>query len=167
MINNKESFYLYVGDSLCPWCRSGLEKMIEVAKNNGIKKIYYIDFWDENHVEILRDLYEVNVENGKATFNKTQDAKPAYETLLNAVSDFVQDYTITKDGVEYNVGVKRVYGGDHFFFVNGICKEYVSLRSDKLAKANDTLTEEVLKDQETKFNAFFAASNTCTGEDNC
>ena len=24
MINNKETFYLYVGDSMCPWCRSVL-----------------------------------------------------------------------------------------------------------------------------------------------
>lgn len=26
MIKNKETFFLYVGDSLCPWCRSVLEK---------------------------------------------------------------------------------------------------------------------------------------------
>lgn len=166
-INNKETFYLYVGDSLCPWCRSGLEKMIEVAKNLGIKEIYYVDFWDDNHVEILRDLYEVNIENGKATFNKTQEAKPGYNTLLEAVSSFVQDYTITKDGKEYNVGVKRVYGGDHFYFEEGVCKKYVSLRSDKLAKANDILTKEVLSDQETKFISFFTSNNVCTGEDNC
>ncbi len=166
-INNKETFYLYVGDSLCPWCRSGLEKMIEVAKNQGIKEIYYIDFWDDQHNEILRDLYEVTVEKGKPTFNKTQDAVPGYDVLLNAVSSFVQDYTITKDGVEYNVGVKRVYGGDHFYFEEGVCKRYVSLRSDKLAKANDPLTAEVLSDQETKFISFFVANNVCTGEDNC
>ena len=166
-INNKESFYLYVGDSLCPWCRSGLEKMIEVAKNENIKEIYYIDFWDDNHNEILRDLYEVNIQNGKAAFTKTQDAKPGYNTLLNAVSSFVQDYTITKDGVEYNVGVKRVYGGDHFYFDKGVCKTYVSLRSDKLANANDTLTEEVLNDQESKFTMFFAANSVCDGSDNC
>ena len=166
-INNKESFYLYVGDSLCPWCRSGLEKMIEVAKNENIKEIYYVDFWDDNHSEILRDLYEVNVQNGKATFTKTQDAKSGYNTLLNAVSSFVQDYTITKDGVEYNVGVKRVYGGDHFYFDKGICKTYVSLRSDKLANANDSLTEEVLNDQESKFTMFFAANSVCDGSDNC
>ena len=166
-INNKESFYLYVGDSLCPWCRSGLEKMIEVAKNENIKEIYYIDFWDDNHNEILRDLYEVSIQNGKATFTKTQDAKPGYNTLLNAVSSFVQDYTITKDGVEYNVGVKRIYGGDHFYFDKGICKTYVSLRSDKLANANDPLTEEVLNDQESKFTMFFAANSVCDGSDNC
>ena len=59
MINNKETFYLYVGDPMCPWCRSGLEKMIEVANKEGIDKIYYVDFWDDNHNEILRDLYDL------------------------------------------------------------------------------------------------------------
>jgi hypothetical protein len=42
MIENKESFYLYVGDALCPWCRSVLEKSIEVAKENNIEIIYYV-----------------------------------------------------------------------------------------------------------------------------
>ena len=41
-INNKETFYVYFGDPLCPWCRSVLEKSIEVAKNKKINKIYYI-----------------------------------------------------------------------------------------------------------------------------
>ena len=61
-IENKETFYLYVGDHLCPWCRSGLEKAIEVAMKEGIKDIYYIDFWDDNHTEILRDLYTVELD---------------------------------------------------------------------------------------------------------
>ena len=150
----------YVGLDLTP-------KMIEVAKNQGIKEIYYIDFWDDQHNEILRDLYEVTVEKGKPTFNKTQDAVPGYDVLLNAVSSFVQDYTITKDGVEYNVGVKRVYGGDHFYFEEGVCKRYVSLRSDVLSNAFDELTEEVLNDQTTKFTEFFTHGNACDGESDC
>ena len=47
MINNKGTFYLYVGDSMCPWCRSVLEKSIEVARDNDIEKIYYIEIWDD------------------------------------------------------------------------------------------------------------------------
>ena len=49
---------------------------------------------------------------------------------------------------------------------DGKCLRYVSLRSDKLAKATDELTEEILKDQETNFTAFFKG-NACTGEGNC
>lgn len=155
-IENNETFYLYVGDSLCPWCRSGLEKAIEVAKKQGIKDIYYIDFWDDNHKEILRDLYTVEVDKkGKASFTKTQDGTDAYYKIIEAVKDFAQDYTIDKDGLTYNVGVKRTFGGDHFYFKDGKCVKYMSLRSDKLNTAFDELTDEVLKDQETKFTEFF------------
>lgn len=166
-INNKETFYLYVGDSLCPWCRSGLEKMIEVAKKENIKTIYYVDFWDDSHNEILRDLYDVEIDNGNVDFVKIKEETHGYKTLLSKVSDYVQDYTIMKDGKEYNVGIKRIYGGDHFYFENGECQKYVSLRSDKLLNANDELTEEVLKDQEQKFTKFFAPKNVCTGNENC
>ena len=155
-IDNKETFYLYVGDSLCPWCRSGLEKAIEVAKKEGIKDIYYIDFWDDNHKEILRDLYTVEVnKKGKATFTKTQEATDAYKRIIEAVKDYAQDYTIDKDGKTYNVGVKRTFGGDHFYFKDGKCVKYMSLRSPKLKSAFDPLTEEVLKDQEETFTKFF------------
>ena len=155
-IKNGETFYLYVGDDQCPWCRSGIEKMIEVAKKNNVKDIYYIDFWNDEHQEILRDLYEVEIgKKNKVTFNQTREASDAYKTLIDAVKDFAQDYTITKDGKTYNVGVKRVFGGDHFYFKDGKCEKYVSLRSDKLKGAFDELTEEVLKDQEDKFNEFF------------
>lgn len=159
-INNKESFYLYVGDSLCPWCRSGLEKMIEVAKKEKVKKIYYVDFWDDDHNEILRDLYDVEEKDGVISVVKIKDGLSGYNTLLNAVSDFVQDYTLTKDGKEYETGVKRIYGGDHFYFDNGKCVRYVSLRSDKLSNANDELTDEVLEDQENKFTHFLTSNSS-------
>ena len=165
-INNKETFYLYVGDPLCPWCRSGLEKMIEVAIDKGIKDIYYIDFWDDEHNEILRDLYDIKINKKDIEFIKTQDSAKGYDEILEAVSLFVQDYTITKDDVTYNVGVKRIYGGDHFYFEKGICKKYVSLRSDKLAKSSDELTKEVLDDQQKNFEEFFEPI-VCTGESDC
>ena len=155
-IENKETFYLYVGDPLCPWCRSGLQKFVDIAVDRKIKDIYYIDFWDDNHNEILRDLYTVEVnKKGKPTFTKTREANPEYSKILEAVKDFVQDYTIDKDGKTYNVGVKRIFGGDHFYFKDGKCTKYMSLRSDKLAGAFDELTKEVLDDQEKVFTEFF------------
>jgi thiol-disulfide isomerase/thioredoxin len=168
-IKNKETFYLYVGDPLCPWCRSGLEKMIEVANKEGIKDIYYVDFWDDEHNEILRDLYSIEKVGDEVVITKTREPEEGYKVLYNAVYDFIQDYTVMLDGTEYTVGqgVKKVYGGDHFYFQDGVCMKYVSLRSDKLVKANDPLTEEVLKDQENMFTEFFAKKNVCTGDENC
>ena len=155
-IENNETFYLYVGDHLCPWCRSGLQKAVEVAMREGIKDIYYIDFWDDSHNEILRDLYTVEVnKKGKATFTQTKEATEAYTKILDATKEFAQDYTIDKDGKTYNVGVKRLFGGDHFYFKDGKAVKYMTLRSDKLAGSFDELTEEVLNDQEQVFTNFF------------
>ncbi len=166
-IQNGETFYLYVGDHLCPWCRSGIEKMIEVANNEKIDTIYYVDFWDDEHNEILRDVYDVEIKNKKATIVKTKEATEGYKVLYEAIKDFIQDYIITKDGKEYNVGVKRVYGGDHFFFNKGKCERYVSLRVPSLAKATDELTESVLKEQEETFTKLFTSSNVCEPDSNC
>lgn len=166
-IKNKETFYLYVGDHLCPWCRSGLEKMIEVANKEGIETIYYVDFWDDDHNEILRDLYDVEKDGDDIKIVKTKEATDGYKVLYKAVEDFIQDYTITKDGKEYNAGVKKVYGGDHFYFNKGKCVRYTSLRVPSLAKATDELTKDILKEQEDLFTKFFAPSNVCTTEAGC
>ncbi len=166
-IKNGETFYLYVGDHLCPWCRSGLEKMIEVANKEGIKTIYYVDFWDDEHNDILRDLYDVEVNGKDVKIVKTKEATNGYKVLYDAVEDFIQDYTITKDGKEYNVGVKKVYGGDHFYFNKGKCERYVSLRVPSLEKATDELTKEILKEQEDLFTKFFTPTNICGLDSNC
>ena len=41
-IDNKETFYVYFGDRLCPWCRSVIEKSIERLEeiSKMIKEIY-------------------------------------------------------------------------------------------------------------------------------
>ena len=87
--------------------------------------------------------------------------------LLKAVDNYVQKYTIIKDGVEYDTEEKRIMGGDHFYFSKGECNKYVSLRSDVLSNAFDELTEEVLNDQKTKFTEFFTHGNACDGESDC
>ena len=166
-IKNKETFYLYVGDHLCPWCRSGLEKMIEVANREMIETIYYVDFWDDDHNEILRDLYDVEINKKNYKIVQTKEATEGYKVLYKAVEDFIQDYMITKDGKEYNTGVKKVYGGDHFYFNKGKCEKYVSLRVPSLEKATDELTKEVLKEQEELFTNFFTPSNVCGLDSNC
>ena len=166
-INNKESFYLYVGDHLCPWCRSWIEKMIEVANREKIDTIYYVDFWDDEHNEILRDLYEVKQDGKKVKIVQTKEATEGYKVLYDAVKDYIQDYVITKDGKDYNVGVKKVYGGDHFFFNKGVCERYVTLRVPSLEKATDELTESVLKEQDETYTKLFVSKKACTGETDC
>lgn len=166
-IENEESFYLYVGDHLCPWCRSGLEKMIEVANREKIETIYYVDFWDDEHNEILRDLYDVKISGKKVEIIQTKEATEGYKKLYEAVKDYIQDYVITKDGKDYNVGVKKVYGGDHFYFNKGKCERYVTLRVPSLEKATDELTESILKEQDETYTKLFVNPNVCSNNSNC
>ena len=166
-IKNGETFYLYVGDHLCPWCRSGIEKMIEVANREKIDTIYYVDFWDDEHNEILRDLYDVEINGEEVNIVKTKEATEGYKVLYEAVKDFIQDYTITKDGVDYNAGVKKVYGGDHFYFNKGVCERYISLRVPSLAKATDELTKAILDEQDDLFTTLFVLPKVCSVETNC
>ena len=38
-----ETFYLYIGDEACPWCRANIEKAIEISKKAGIDEIFYLE----------------------------------------------------------------------------------------------------------------------------
>ena len=74
-IENKETFYVYFGSRLCPWCRSVIEKSIEVSNKNNIKKIYYVDIWDDEGNEILRDKYTLDDNNEKVLVNEGKERK--------------------------------------------------------------------------------------------
>lgn len=152
-INNKETFYVYFGSSYCPWCRSVIEKSIESAQKNNIKKIYYVDMWSGFHNEILRDTYKLNDEN-EAT--KEKDGTKEYYKLLEKFDNLLEDYTLTTDdGEEVKVGEKRIFAPDFIYVENGVAKRITSATSEKQKDADAKLTKEILKDEEKSFDNFF------------
>ena len=158
MIENKESFYVYFGDKACPWCRSVIEKAISVSKKYSISKIYYINIWDDDHNEILRDKYELK--DGKAV--KVNDGNKNYSKLLEYFNDFLDDYTLTdeEDNV-INVGEKRIFAPTFIYVENGKAVRETTGISKKLTSPFDELTEEILNDEEKLFNDFFGADLAC------
>lgn len=155
-IENKETFYLYVGDSLCPWCRSVIEKSIEVAKKNNIEKIYYIDIWDEEGNEIFRDKYVLQNNNPVKIVEGTKE----YNKLLDYFDKLLDDYTLTdSNGEEMSMGEKRIYAPNYFYVENGIAIKMVEGISENQESSIDELTQEILQDEEKIFEEFF--SNTC------
>ena len=151
-LNNNETFYLYIGDPLCPWCRSVLEKSIEVAKLNKINKIYYIDIWDDEGNEILRDKYELVDGEPK----KTIDGSNNYEILLEKFDSVLSEYTLTNDaGEKISVGEKRIYAPNFIYIKNGKAIKLTEGISDKQTDSREELTEDILKDEEELFNDFF------------
>ena len=158
MINNKETFYLYVGDSMCPWCRSVLEKSIEVARDNDIEKIYYVEIWDDEGNEILRDKYELV--DGK--IKKVSDGTKAYKKLLSKFDKVLSDYTLKdEDDNEIEVGEKRIYAPNYFYVENGKVKKMIEGISDSQTDPYEELTDEILEDEEELFQDFFKSNSTC------
>ena len=158
MINNKETFYLYVGDSMCPWCRSVLEKSIEVALDNDIEKIYYIEIWDDEGNEILRDKYELK--DGK--INKISDGTKAYKELLKKFDKVLSNYTLKdEDENEIEVGEKRIFAPNYFYIENGKVKKMIEGISDSQTDPYEELTDEILDDEEEQFEDLFKSDSTC------
>ena len=153
-IEKKETFYLYVGDSLCPWCRSVIEMSIKVAKDNDIKEVYYIDFWDDENNEILRDVYELVDDEIVKTVEETKEYKKMLDMCNKSLG--LRNYTVQdKDGNEVEVNDKRFYGPSFFFIKEGKFTKYIDGRSSKQTSPLEELTDEILEDEEEIFNTFF------------
>ena len=151
-INNKDTFYVYFGDKLCPWCRSVIEKSIEVSKNKNIKKIYYVEIWNDEGEEILRDKYIL--ENGSP--KKTIEGTEEYTKLLEVFKDLLKDYTLTNEaGEKIETGEKRIYAPNYIYIEKGVPKTLITGISEKLTDSRGELTKEILEDEEKIFNEFF------------
>lgn len=151
-INNKETFYVYFGDKLCPWCRSVIEKSIEVAKKNNVKKIYYVAIWNDLGEEILRDKYEI-VDN---ELKKTIDGTKEYQELLKAFDEVLSDYSLTdSEGNKISTGEKRIYAPNFIYVEKGIVKKLVTGISDKQTDSREELSSDILTDEEEIFKDFF------------
>ena len=152
-IENKDTFYVYFGSKLCPWCRSTIVKANEVAKAKGISKIYYVDIWDNDGNEILRDKYTLDDKN-KPVLDK--EGTEEYKKFLEAFDSLLSDYTLKdKDGKTIQVGEKRIYAPNFIFIEKGVAKNLVTGLSDKLKDSRDELTKEILEDEEKIYNDFF------------
>ena len=152
-MENKETFYVYFGDKLCPWCRSVIEKSIQVAKDNNIKTIYYVPIWDDEGNEILRDRLKVNDE-GKVEVVK--EVTEAYKKLLEYFDNVLADYSLTdKNNKKVDTKEKRIYAPNFIYVESGEAKKLIEGISEKQSDSREELTEEILKDEEEAFKSFF------------
>lgn len=162
MIDNNETFFLYVGDKLCPWCRSVLEKSIEVAEEYSVAKIYYIEIWDDEGNEILRDKYELN-----PTLTRTVEGTKEYKYLLEKFDSVLEEYTLTDtEGHKITTEEKRIFAPSYFFVRDGKVVKMIDGISEKQTDSREELTEEMLLDEEDEFKSLFKLDNVCT-ENNC
>ena len=164
MIEKDETFYVYFGDKKCPWCRSVIEKAIEVSKNYDVNKIYYVSIWDDDFNEILRDKYKIN---DKGKVEKVSDGTDTYNKLLKEFDSLLSDYTLTDNNKkEVKVGEKRIYAPNFIYVSEGKSVKMTEGISDKQKDSYQELSDEILDDEEKLFKDFFNNSTQCS-KDGC
>ena len=140
-IENKETFYVYFGSKLCPWCRSVIEKADQISRDNDIEKVYYVDVWDDEGNELFRDKYKLD-DNNKPKL--VSEGTETYKKLLVYFNDFLKDYTIKDaDKNEIPVGEKRIYAPNFMYINNGKIERFTKGYSNKQKDSHDELTEEM------------------------
>lgn len=158
-INNKETFAVYFGFSECPWCRSVISTLSEVATDIGIDEIYYVNVSD------IRD--ELEVKNGKVVTKKQGDK--SYMKLLKLLDNVLDDYTLTDDNdKEISTSEKRIYAPNVVSVVAGKAIKKDTGISDKQTNPYMKLTDKMEKETYNKFkcvlDCIVETNNTCTKE---
>jgi len=165
IIKNKTGI-IYLGFPECPWCRTALPVLFDVAKANKIDTIYYLNIKNE------RDSYVV--EDGKLTYALDENGKEikgteGYFKLLDALKEHLSDYVINMDGESYEVGEKRLYAPSVIFVregkVLGIQVSTVESQTD----GYEPLTKEAYDELYSIYDDYIAnmKSTTCSTDSAC
>lgn len=162
MMDNKESFVVYFGFAQCPWCRSIIESLIEVADDLELDKIYYVDVKDIRDVKEFKD--------GKVVTSK--EGSKGYYKLLEKLDDVLEDYTIQNDqDEEVSAEEKRLYAPSVVSVVNGEAKELETGIVDILTDPYMELTDEIEDKIEDRFQCSLKCvienKNTCSYNKAC
>ena len=162
-MENKETFVVYFGFPNCPWCRSVVETMFEVAKDYNINKIYYVD------VSMIRDVYKLDDDNKPVV---STEGTSGYYKLLDKFSSVLDDYLLTdEDGNEVSTGEKRIYVPNIVGVINGEAKELETGISELQTNPYMDITEEMKEDMYNKLKCVMKCvseeNNTCSYKSAC
>ena len=163
MMDNKESFVVYFGFAKCPWCRSVLETLIKVAKDNGLDKIYYVDVLN------IRDTLEVD-ENGNVITK--ENGSEDYYKLLEYFDEVLSEYKLTdSNGDKVEANEKRIYAPNVVSVVEGKAKELTtgisSEQTDAYMKLTDEMKDETYNNFKCIIKCVLESKNTCSIQKEC
>lgn len=160
MINNKESFIVYFGFAKCPWCRSIIETLINVANDYDVDTIYYVDVYD------IRDT--LKLDNGNVVIDK--EGTDDYMKLIKLLDNVLDDYNLTdNDGNSISTGEKRIYAPNIVAIVNGKAVGLETGISDSQEDGYQELTTDMLDESYEKLASVIKLlkSNTCSLDSKC
>lgn len=149
-IEDGDTFYVYVGDEMCAWCRSVLEMAIKTATECGVQQIYHIDAWDDERNELFRNRYLIR--DNELIEIKGVDA---YYRLIDLWQDHISDYVLDVDGEKVDMFQKRIFLPSFFYIEKGKTLRYTRGISALQKRKNDELSAEILADERKLFMRFF------------
>lgn len=162
MMDNGETFIVYFGFNSCPWCRSVLPVLLDVADDLDIEKIYYVD------VKNIRNVLEIDDAGNLVT---KKDGSEGYIGLLTRLDNVLEDYILEVDGKEVLTGQKRIYAPNIVSIVNGKAKELETGISDEQNDPFMELTEDMNKETYNKFKCSIKCvlenKNSCSSNHVC
>ena len=161
-IDKKETFIVYFGFSKCPWCRSVLPTMFEVASDLDIKTIYYVDVLD------IRDTKEYK----DGDIVTTKESSEGYNDLLNRLDSLLDEYKILdSDGNKVESNSKRIYAPNIVAVVAGKPESLTTGISDKQDDAYMELTDKMKKEMYNKMKCTMECvslkATVCEKKDAC
>ena len=152
MIDNKETFIVYFGFSDCPWCRSMIETLLEVANDYNINTIYYVDIKD------IRDEKEIDKDGNIKNIKK---GEKAYLELLTRLDNLLEEYKIDEE----SMNEKRIYAPNIVAITNGTPLEMTTGLSEEQKDPNQKITKKMKKIMYKKIECLAKcvneASTTC------
>lgn len=150
---------IYFGYAYCPWCRNSIETLLEVAKDNNVSVIYYVDIKD------IRDEY---VFDGTLIPKQTKKGADAYYKIVDILKDELEDYYVTdKNGNQYGTGVKRLLAPTIVKMKNN---EIVGIHTSTVETHNnpyEKLTEEQKQELYDIYKEFVVLSDDFCDEKAC
>lgn len=165
VIKNKTGI-IYLGFPKCPWCRTAIPVLFDVAKDNAVDTIYYLNILNE------RDSY--TVEDGKLKYsldsnNKEIKGTKGYFKLLKALDKHLSDYIINFDGKDYEVGEKRIYAPTIVFVKEGKVLGIHVSTVESQESGNDELTDEQYDELYSIYEDYILelSNNTCSLDSSC
>lgn len=159
-MNKNETFIVYFGFAKCPWCRSMVENLLDLADKNKVD-IYYVDVYD------IRDVKEAK--DGKVVETKKGDKY--YLKLLTKMDNVLSDYVLeTENKNELHTGEKRIYAPNVVTVVQGHAEKMVEGISKDLKDPYGKITDKMKKDSIGELKCIFKClekASVCTKPSSC
>lgn len=165
VIKNKTGV-IYLGFPECPWCRNAVPVLLDVARNNNIDTIYYLNILNERDSYVVKD---GKIEYAKDDKGNDVKGTDGYLKLLNVLDKELEDYVIEFEGKEYNTNSKRIYAPTVIFVREGkVIGLHVSTVSSQTDPYKD-LTKKQYKELYDEYSSYVSSMNSssCPIDSSC